>query len=161
MAGHEAGEGLMTLDGEYAAATPQLMARAAEYEAPATRPSTSPSRSSTSPCAPATPICSAKTFRTFAGTSFRPTEGSGGIRSCFLTRRRWRFRISASSQHPVWLALAIAVDQQRHAPQPEQNFAPTGFVFWHLGHAISVPVCAIADAIVAGAPPPAARSPSY
>jgi hypothetical protein len=33
MAGHEAGEGLMTLDGEYAAATPQLMARAAEYEA--------------------------------------------------------------------------------------------------------------------------------
>ena len=33
MAGHEAGEGLMALDGEYAAATPQLMARAAEYEA--------------------------------------------------------------------------------------------------------------------------------
>jgi hypothetical protein len=33
MAGHGAGEGLMTLDGEYAAATPQLMARAAEYEA--------------------------------------------------------------------------------------------------------------------------------
>jgi hypothetical protein len=33
MASHEAGEGLMTLDGEYAAATPQLMARAAEYEA--------------------------------------------------------------------------------------------------------------------------------
>lgn len=33
MAGHEAGEGLMTLDGEYAAATPQLIARAAEYEA--------------------------------------------------------------------------------------------------------------------------------
>jgi len=33
MAGHEAGEGLMTLDGEYAAATPQLMARAADYEA--------------------------------------------------------------------------------------------------------------------------------
>ena len=33
MAGHEAGEGLMDLDGEYAAATPQLMARAAEYEA--------------------------------------------------------------------------------------------------------------------------------
>src|ERR1700723_3266681 len=33
MAGHEAGKGLMTLDGEYAAATPQLMARAAEYEA--------------------------------------------------------------------------------------------------------------------------------
>jgi hypothetical protein len=33
MAGHEAGEGLMTLDGEYAAATPQLMIRAAEYEA--------------------------------------------------------------------------------------------------------------------------------
>ena len=31
MAGHEAGEGLMTLDGEFAAATPQLMARAAEY----------------------------------------------------------------------------------------------------------------------------------
>ena len=33
MAGHEAGEGLMTLDGEYAGATPQLMASAAEYEA--------------------------------------------------------------------------------------------------------------------------------
>jgi hypothetical protein len=33
MASHEAGEGLMTLDGEYAAATPQLMARAAEHEA--------------------------------------------------------------------------------------------------------------------------------
>jgi len=33
MAGHEAGEGFMSLDGEYAAATPQLMARAAEYEA--------------------------------------------------------------------------------------------------------------------------------
>ena len=33
MAGHEAGEGLMTLDGEYAAATPALLARAAEYEA--------------------------------------------------------------------------------------------------------------------------------
>ena len=29
MAGHEAGEGMMALDGEYAAATPQLMARAA------------------------------------------------------------------------------------------------------------------------------------
>jgi hypothetical protein len=33
MAGHEAGEGLMKLDGEFAAATPALMARAAEYEA--------------------------------------------------------------------------------------------------------------------------------
>jgi hypothetical protein len=33
MASHEAGEGLMTLDGEYAAATPQLMARGTEYEA--------------------------------------------------------------------------------------------------------------------------------
>jgi hypothetical protein len=33
MAAHEAGEGLMTLDGEYAAATPQLLARSAEYEA--------------------------------------------------------------------------------------------------------------------------------
>ncbi len=33
MAGHEAGEGLLVLDGEYAAATPQLMARAAEYQA--------------------------------------------------------------------------------------------------------------------------------
>ncbi|MGB7267405.1 MAG: hypothetical protein WBC92_17950, partial [Terracidiphilus sp.] len=32
MAGHEAGEGLMVLDGEFAAATPALMARAAEYE---------------------------------------------------------------------------------------------------------------------------------
>ena len=33
MGSQEAGEGLMTLNGEYAAATPQLMARAAEYEA--------------------------------------------------------------------------------------------------------------------------------
>jgi len=33
MAGHEAGEGLLVLDGEYAAATPALMARAAEYQA--------------------------------------------------------------------------------------------------------------------------------
>jgi hypothetical protein len=33
MAEHEAGEGLMALNGEYAAATPVLMARAAEYEA--------------------------------------------------------------------------------------------------------------------------------
>jgi len=33
MAGHEAGEGLMVLDGEYAAATPALMARAPEYQA--------------------------------------------------------------------------------------------------------------------------------
>ena len=33
MAGHEAGEGLMKLDGEFAAATPALMARAAEYQA--------------------------------------------------------------------------------------------------------------------------------
>jgi hypothetical protein len=33
MANHEAGEGLMSIDGEYAAATPTLMARAAEYEA--------------------------------------------------------------------------------------------------------------------------------
>jgi hypothetical protein len=33
MAGHEAGEGLMTVEGEYAAATPQLLARAAEYQA--------------------------------------------------------------------------------------------------------------------------------
>jgi hypothetical protein len=33
MASHEAGEGLMALDGEYAAATPKLMAHAAEYEA--------------------------------------------------------------------------------------------------------------------------------
>jgi hypothetical protein len=32
MAGHEAGEGLLVLDGEYAAATPALMARASEYE---------------------------------------------------------------------------------------------------------------------------------
>ncbi len=31
MAGHEAGAGLLALDGEYAAATPQLMARAPEY----------------------------------------------------------------------------------------------------------------------------------
>lgn len=33
MADNEAGEGLMAVDGEYAAATPVLMARAAEYEA--------------------------------------------------------------------------------------------------------------------------------
>jgi hypothetical protein len=33
MAGHEAADGLMVLDGEFAAATPQLMARAAEYQA--------------------------------------------------------------------------------------------------------------------------------
>jgi hypothetical protein len=33
MAGDEAGEGLMVLDGEFAAATPALMARAAEYQA--------------------------------------------------------------------------------------------------------------------------------
>jgi hypothetical protein len=33
MASHEAAEGYMTLDGEYAAATPKLMAKKAEYEA--------------------------------------------------------------------------------------------------------------------------------
>lgn len=33
MAGHEAGEGLMVLEGEFAAATPALMERAAEYKA--------------------------------------------------------------------------------------------------------------------------------
>ena len=33
MAGHEAGEGLLVLDGEYAAATPKLMERAPEYRA--------------------------------------------------------------------------------------------------------------------------------
>ena len=33
MAGHEAGEGLMVLEGEFASATPTLMARAAEYQA--------------------------------------------------------------------------------------------------------------------------------
>ncbi len=33
MAGDEAGEGLMTLDGEFAASTPALMARGAEYQA--------------------------------------------------------------------------------------------------------------------------------
>jgi len=33
MASDEAGAGLMTLDGEYAAATPALLARAAEYQA--------------------------------------------------------------------------------------------------------------------------------
>jgi len=33
MAGHEAGEGLMKLDGEFAGATPALMERAAEYHA--------------------------------------------------------------------------------------------------------------------------------
>jgi len=33
MAGHEAGEGLMTMNGEFAAATPALMAKAGEYQA--------------------------------------------------------------------------------------------------------------------------------
>ena len=33
MASHEAGEGLMVVEGEFAAATPALMARAAEYQA--------------------------------------------------------------------------------------------------------------------------------
>ena len=33
MAGDEAGAGLMVLDGEFAAATPALMARAPEYQA--------------------------------------------------------------------------------------------------------------------------------
>ena len=33
MAGDEAGAGLMVLDGEYAAATPALMARAPQYQA--------------------------------------------------------------------------------------------------------------------------------
>jgi hypothetical protein len=33
MAGHEAGEGLLVLDGEFAAATPALLARAPEYQA--------------------------------------------------------------------------------------------------------------------------------
>jgi hypothetical protein len=33
MAGHEAGEGLLALNGEYAAATAALIARAAEYQA--------------------------------------------------------------------------------------------------------------------------------
>jgi hypothetical protein len=33
MASHEAGEGLMVLDGEFAAATPALLARASEYQA--------------------------------------------------------------------------------------------------------------------------------
>jgi len=33
MAGHEAGEGMMVLDGEFAAATPTLLARAPEYQA--------------------------------------------------------------------------------------------------------------------------------
>ena len=33
MAGHEAGDGLLALEGEFAAATPQLLARAPEYEA--------------------------------------------------------------------------------------------------------------------------------
>ena len=33
MAGHEAGEGLMRLDGEFAAATPLLLERASEYQA--------------------------------------------------------------------------------------------------------------------------------
>jgi len=32
MAGHEAGEGMMVLDGEFAAATPRLMERAADYQ---------------------------------------------------------------------------------------------------------------------------------
>jgi hypothetical protein len=33
MASHEAGEGLMVVEGEFASATPTLMARAAEYQA--------------------------------------------------------------------------------------------------------------------------------
>jgi hypothetical protein len=33
MAGHEAGEGLLALEGEFASATPQLLERAAEYQA--------------------------------------------------------------------------------------------------------------------------------
>jgi len=33
IAGNEAGEGLMALDGEFAAATPKLMERAPEYQA--------------------------------------------------------------------------------------------------------------------------------
>jgi hypothetical protein len=33
MAGHEAGEGLMTLDGEFAAATPELLEKAPEFRA--------------------------------------------------------------------------------------------------------------------------------
>jgi hypothetical protein len=33
MAGHEAGEGLLVVEGEFAAATAQLLARAAEYQA--------------------------------------------------------------------------------------------------------------------------------
>jgi hypothetical protein len=33
MAGHEAGEGLLILEGEYASPTPQLLARASEYQA--------------------------------------------------------------------------------------------------------------------------------
>ena len=33
MAGHEAADGLMVLEGEFASATPQLMARAPEYQA--------------------------------------------------------------------------------------------------------------------------------
>ncbi len=33
MAGHEAGEGLMKLDGEFAASTPALMERAPDYQA--------------------------------------------------------------------------------------------------------------------------------
>jgi len=33
MANHEAGEGLIALDGEFAAATPALMVRAADYRA--------------------------------------------------------------------------------------------------------------------------------
>jgi hypothetical protein len=33
MASHEAGEGLMVVEGEFASATPKLMERAAEYQA--------------------------------------------------------------------------------------------------------------------------------
>ena len=58
MAGHEAGEGLMTLEGEYAAATPRSWPAPPSTKPSATPRSTSPSRSSTKPCAPATQICS-------------------------------------------------------------------------------------------------------
>ena len=57
MAGHEAGEGLMVLDGEFAAATPALMARAAEYQAMLDAALDFTKPSSTRACAQATRIC--------------------------------------------------------------------------------------------------------
>ena len=58
MAGHEAGEGLLVLEGEYASPTPQLLARAPHIRPLSKPPSTSPSHNSMSPCVLATQTCS-------------------------------------------------------------------------------------------------------